>query len=110
MAANCDDHTKNHSFIMAESGSWQLAPAYDVTHAYSPASEWTHQHLMSVNGKFVGITREDLLAVANRFGIGTAKKVIHEVGEAVSNWMEFARETGVDHNEASKIKSHHIIL
>jgi serine/threonine-protein kinase HipA len=65
---------------------------------------------MSVNGKFKVITREDLLAVANRFGIGTAKKVIHEVGEAVSNWMEFARETGVDHNEASKIKSHHIIL
>lgn len=110
MAANCDDHTKNHSFIMAEFGSWQLAPAYDVTHAYSPTSEWTHQHLMSVNGKFKGITREDLLAVANRFGIGTAKKVIHEVGEAVSHWMEFARETGVDHNEASKIKSHHIIL
>ncbi len=110
MAANCDDHTKNHSFIMAEFGSWQLAPAYDVTYAYSPASEWTDQHLMSVNGKFKGITREDLLAVANRFGIGTAKKVIHEVGEAVSNWMEFARETGVDHNEASKIKSHHMLL
>lgn len=110
MASNCDDHTKNHSFILAEFGSWQLAPAYDVTHAYSPASEWTHQHLMSVNGKFKGITREDLLAVANRFGIGTAKKVIHEVGEAVSNWMGFARETGVDHNEASKIKGHHIIL
>lgn len=110
MAANCDDHTKNHSFIMPESGQWQLAPAYDVTHAYSPASEWTHQHLMSVNGKFKGITREDLLAVANRFGIGTAKKVIQEIGEAVSNWMEFASKTGVDHNEASKIKSHHIIL
>ena len=110
MAANCDDHTKNHSFIMAESGQWQLAPAYDVTHAYSPASEWTHQHLMSVNGKFKGITREDLLAVANRFGIGTAKKVIQEVNEAVSNWMGFARETGVDHNEALKIKGHHIIM
>lgn len=110
MAANCDDHTKNHSFIMAESGSWQLAPAYDVTHAHSPTSEWTHQHLMSVNGKFKGIIREDLLAVANRFGIGTAKKVIKEVGEAVSNWMEFANETGVDYREASKIKGHHIIL
>ncbi|HPX61061.1 MAG TPA: type II toxin-antitoxin system HipA family toxin [Deltaproteobacteria bacterium] len=110
MAANCDDHTKNHSFLMAESGSWQLAPAYDVTHAYSPASEWTHQHLMSVNGKFKGITREDLLAVANRFGIGTAKKVIHEVGKAVSNWMKYARETGVAHNEALKIKGHHTII
>ncbi len=38
MAANCDDHTKNHSFIMAEFGSWQLAPAYDVTHAYTPVA------------------------------------------------------------------------
>ena len=34
MARNCDDHTKNFSFILKQGGSWELAPAYDVTHAY----------------------------------------------------------------------------
>ncbi|HEY2915498.1 MAG TPA: HipA domain-containing protein [Candidatus Angelobacter sp.] len=46
MAANCDDHTKNVSFLLRERERWELAPAYDVTHAYNPKGEWTYQHLM----------------------------------------------------------------
>ena len=61
MAANCDDHSKNVSFLLREGEAWELAPAYDVTHAYNPKGEWTYQHLMSVNGKFSDITREDLM-------------------------------------------------
>jgi serine/threonine protein kinase HipA of HipAB toxin-antitoxin module len=30
MAANCDDHSKNVSFLLREGGAWELAPAYDV--------------------------------------------------------------------------------
>ena len=41
-----------------------------------PKGEWTYQHLMSVNGKFSDITREDLMTVADRFGIGTAPQVM----------------------------------
>ena len=26
MAANCDDHTKNQSFLLREGGAWELAP------------------------------------------------------------------------------------
>ena len=63
MAANCDDHTKNISFILCEGEKWQLTPAYDLTHAYNPKGEWTHQHLMAVNGKFADITRSDLLRI-----------------------------------------------
>ncbi|HKC14102.1 MAG TPA: type II toxin-antitoxin system HipA family toxin, partial [Vicinamibacteria bacterium] len=67
MAANCDDHTKNTSFILRAGGSWELAPAYDVTHAHNPHGEWTSQHLLGVNGKFTGISSHDLLQVADRF-------------------------------------------
>ena len=66
MAANCDDHSKNVSFLLREGGAWELAPAYDVTHAYNPKGEWTYQHLMSVNGKFSDITRDDLMVVADQ--------------------------------------------
>ena len=52
LAANCDDHSKNMSFLLREGGAWELAPAYDLTHAFNPSGEWTYQHLMSVNGKF----------------------------------------------------------
>lgn len=110
MGANCDDHTKNFSFVLEKGGTWQFAPAYDVTHAYNPQGANVHQHLMSVNGKFKGITRADLLEVANRFGIGTAKKILKEIAQAVEHWPEFARVAGVDNKEIEKIRSHHQIL
>jgi len=110
MAANCDDHTKNVSFLLREGGNWELAPAYDVTHAHNPAGEWTSQHLMAVNGKFAGITRADLLEVANRFGIGTAAKVLKRVGEAVAAWPDFAAQAGVAAQEVRRIVEHHSVL
>ena len=110
MAANCDDHTKNISFLQREGMRWELAPAYDVTYAYNPAGEWTWQHLMAVNGKFAGITRADLLAVADRFGIGTAPKVLKRVREAVAAWPDFAGQAGVNTTETNRILEHHSLL
>ena len=83
-----DDHTKNFSFLMKEGGEWELAPAYDLT-GYHFSSEdkdfeaWSNPHVLSVNGKTGLITDEDLLTVAERFGIGTAKRALREVKEAV---------------------------
>ena len=106
MAANCDDHTKNISFLLREGEAWELAPAYDVTYAYNPQGEWTYQHLMSVNGKFAGITRDDLMAVADRFGIGTAPQVMRQVAEAVAAWPDFAGQAGVSATEITRIRDH----
>ena len=82
-----DDHTKNFSFLMREGGRWELAPAYDLTGChFSPADsawgDWQNQHALSVNGKFSHITDDDLLAVGERYGIGTASKVLARVKEA----------------------------
>jgi serine/threonine-protein kinase HipA len=107
LSANCDDHTKNISFLLKEGGGWELAPAYDVTHAFNPTGEWTHQHLMSVNGKFRNITREDVLSVADRFAIGTAGKVVKQVEEAMEGWSELAHEAGVDPSEIVRIRNDH---
>jgi len=95
MGRNCDDHSKNFSFRLKRAGNWELAPAYDVTFAHSPTSRWTHQHLMSVNGKFKDFTTRDLLEVADRFGIGTAPHVLARVRDAILAWRKFAQEAGV---------------
>jgi serine/threonine-protein kinase HipA len=95
MGRNCDDHTKNFSFLLRRGGTWELAPAYDVTFAHNPEGEWTNQHLMSVNGRFKDITHLDLLAVADRFAIGTAPQVIVQVRLGVKRWAEFAERAGV---------------
>lgn len=107
MAANCDDHTKNVSFLLREGGDWELAPAYDVTYAYNPRGAWTYQHLMSVNGKFTGISRDDLMLVADRFGVGTASRVLRQVGEAVAAWPDFATRAKVSSLEVPRIQEHH---
>ena len=94
-AANCDDHPKNFSFLLPESGRWQLAPAYDVTHAHNPQSRWTAQHLMAVNGRTRDITRADLATVADRFEVPSARAIIGSVLDAVDSWAEFAAQAEV---------------
>lgn len=110
MAANCDDHTKNSSFILKEGEDWQLAPAYDLVYAYNPDGKWTYQQSMSVNGKFFDITSDDFLIIADRFGIGSAPEVLKQVGEAVSAWPDFAKKAGLSVHEMERIMSYHRVL
>jgi serine/threonine-protein kinase HipA len=111
MGRNCDDHTKNFSFLLRQdSTTWEFAPAYDVTFAHNPRGEWTNQHLMSVNGKFKDFDVDDLLAEADRFGIGTASRVIDEVRTAIQNWPQFAHKAELPDDEMSDIQKQHLLL
>src|SRR6185437_12009063 len=103
MARNCDDHTKNFGFLLKQDRNWELAPAYDVTHAYNPRGEWTYQHLMSVNGRFDDITREDLLVEADRFGVRRAKDLLADVRGTLENWITFANEAKLGMATADRV-------
>ena len=96
MAKNCDDHTKNFSFIMDNAGKWRLAPAFDICHAFRPGSTWVSQHSLSINGKRQNITREDLLQVAKRMNIKKAVAIIDQVHAAVCKWNDFASQANVE--------------
>lgn len=98
LAKNCDDHSKNVSFLLKQEGRWELAPAYDLTYAYTLLgewNEWANSRVMAVNGKFSNITSSDLLEVAEQFGIGTARRELDRVMDAVRRWPEFALAAGV---------------
>jgi serine/threonine-protein kinase HipA len=95
MARNCDDYTKNFSFIMDKTGKWKLAPAFDVCHSYRPGSSWVSQHSLSINGKRMNITKNDLLQVAKKMNIKKADAIIDLVKAAVSKWNDFAAQTNV---------------
>jgi serine/threonine-protein kinase HipA len=91
---NFDDHPKNFAVLMDSDGRWRLAPAYDVM--YAEGDGWTRQHQMSMNGKFSGITRHDLIAIADLFDIPAhGEEVIGEVVDALEQWRDYAIETGV---------------
>ncbi|TNF23605.1 MAG: type II toxin-antitoxin system HipA family toxin, partial [Bacteroidetes bacterium] len=100
---NCDDHTKNISFLMNKRGEWKLSPAYDVTYAYNPDNRWLKQHQLSVNGKRENIYRADLLKVASEMNIKKPLEIIAAVQEAVTNWNEFASTAGIPESQAAAI-------
>lgn len=95
IARNCDDHTKNFSFIMNRSGTWKLAPAFDMCHAYRPGSNWVSQQSLSVNGKRRDITATDMLTVARNMSIKKPEAIIEQIGTVVKNWPRYANEVGV---------------
>ena len=97
LAWNCDDHVKNISYLMDRNGEWFLAPAYDECYAYNPQGDWTSRHQMSVNGRRIGITDEDILACARFANMRErkARAVLDEVKDAVRAWPRFAAEAEV---------------
>ena len=98
LARNCDDHTKNFSFRLMQNRAWELAPAYDICHAYRPDSLWVSQQALSINGKRKNINKENLLTLANNMNIKNARSIINDVNDTVSRWNEFAEEVKVNQN------------
>lgn len=95
LARNCDDHTKNFSFRLKKEETWELAPAYDVCHAYQPGHQWVSQHALSINNKRSDFTKADLLAVEPSIKTKKATEIIDEINEQVNNWNKYANEVGV---------------
>ncbi|MFN5387371.1 MAG: type II toxin-antitoxin system HipA family toxin [Bacteroidota bacterium] len=95
VSRNCDDHTKNFAFRLKKDAQWELAPAYDVCHAYKPNHQWVSQHALSVNGKRKGISKNDLLLVGKSISCRHAATIIDEIEAMVLNWKKFAKEVGV---------------
>jgi len=95
IARNCDDHTKNFSFLYRQGGKWELAPAYDVCHAYRPGSEWVSQHALSINGKRKEIAKTDLLVIGESIRCKKASEIVDEINGTVNQWKRFADEVKV---------------
>jgi len=96
LASNCDDHTKNFSFRLKKDSLWELAPAYDMCHAYRADSIWVSQHALSINGKRKSITKHDVLTLARSMSIKKAEKILTEISEKVSSWNNYADESKVN--------------
>ena len=96
IARNCDDHTKNFSFILKQGGRWELAPAYDICHAYRPGSEWVSRHALSIGGRRENIPRENLITIGKSIGCKKTEEIIDEINEKVHQWGNYAAEARVN--------------
>ena len=95
IATNYDDHTKNFSFILKKDENWRLAPAYDLCFAYDANNQWVNQQTLSVNGKRLDITKEDLMSIAQANNIKKGKRIIDEINDVARSWPNYAKKAHV---------------
>lgn len=106
LANNTDDHNKNFSFLMDESGRWSLAPAYDMTYIFNVGGYLpeTH-HCLLVKGKYTDITLHDVLELAADNGIRKADTIIADVVEALRSFRTLAEKNGVQERWISAVET-----
>jgi len=104
---NQDDHVKNIAFLMNQSGSWSLSPAFDLTYSYNPSGDFTSNHQMTLNGKRNNFTLDDFRTCARSASMkrGRAEAIIDEVRAVVSHWRDYADEVGVNSEQRDKIQN-----
>jgi serine/threonine-protein kinase HipA len=88
-----------------KSGSWRLAPAFDVIYAYNPSGAWTSRHQMTINEKVDDFSLDDFLEVARRFRIIRPMDAILDVSRVLRQWSEFAVEAGIAPDVAIRIQA-----
>lgn len=110
LATNYDDHTKNFSFILKKNDDWRLAPAYDLCFSFDETNQWVSSQTLSVNGKRLNITKEDLMTIAKENSIKKGEKIIQEINHVVKSWNQFAREAEVRKDLKEKISQNLNIL
>jgi len=98
---NRDDHSKNFSWLMNESGKWTLAPAYDLTYSSTQIDE----HSTRVCDEGANPGRKQLIELANEFSISKPEEIIDQVQEAIAQWPAIAKECGVSKVSTRRIQA-----
>ncbi len=91
LVSNCDDHLRNHGFLMHAPGHWSLSPAYDVNPV--PEVERGHGHQTPLSEGSDDFSLEHALTLAESFGLGAtnAKTILREVAAAVGKWQQIGK-------------------
>ncbi|HEY0896725.1 MAG TPA: HipA domain-containing protein, partial [Sphingobacteriaceae bacterium] len=93
LSHNRDDHAKNFSFLMNETGDWRAAPAYDLTFSSGPNGE--QSTMVMGEGRNPGITHLVRLGREAKLSAIKIDQVIEQTKEALSHWKRLAAENGV---------------
>lgn len=105
LASNTDDHLRNHGFLYAGGAGWRLSPAYDL----NPVPVEIKPRILSTTITFdsAAASLELALEVAEEFGLkpDQARAVVREVGAAVSQWKQTAKQMGINEKAITKMAS-----
>lgn len=93
LAHNRDDHSKNFTFLMNETGDWKLSPAYDLTFSWGPGGE--QSTTVMGEGKNPGVEHLRKLGEAAKVHRTTINLTIDQTIQAVNQWESLATSYGV---------------
>ncbi len=93
--SNCDDHLRNHGFILSSKG-WQLSPAYDI----NPDEDGMGLKL-NISEDDNTLDFELAQSVASHFGIAApnAKQIIAHTQHETAQWHATANRLGIAKQE-----------
>ena len=100
MVSNCDDHLRNHGFILEPTG-WRLSPAYDINpmlYAYG-----LHLNIDDVSN---ALSTDLAFDVAEYFHVtkSKAKSIYQRLFKAVSQWESLAQQAGICKEERELLR------
>lgn len=85
MIDNTDDHSKNHAFLRAQDGSWELSPAFDIPTQMNGLGQQALQ--ISPNPKYLNdFSITHAVAAARYFGL-SEEEARHE-WNAIAGWVD----------------------
>lgn len=105
VAANDDDHSRNHAFLMDAIGNWTLAPAFDLTLATYPLASGFRA--ARINGKATAIQRKDLLRLGEDHDVRNPAEIIAQVVDSVSRWDDHAAANEISPANDSLVSGQH---
>ncbi|WP_420441489.1 type II toxin-antitoxin system HipA family toxin [Candidatus Palauibacter sp.] len=105
LISNTDDHLRNHGFLYEDGRGWRLSPAYDLNP--TPA-EIRPRVLQTHIDEYDGAASLDrAMTTAEYYGLDLddAKRIVGEVGRAVSAWRGTAARFGASPEEIMRMES-----
>ncbi len=93
LAHNRDDHAKNFSFLMDETGQWKLSPAYDLTFSSGPHGE--QSTMVMGEGRNPTVTHLIKLGEEAKMAKDRIHDIIQKTQISLAKWPEMAKQYGV---------------
>lgn len=93
LAHNRDDHAKNFSFLMDESGIWKLAPAYDLTFSSGPNNE--QSTMVMGEGRNPKVSHLVKLGHDAKLSKKRIVEIIDQTKGALERWTDLAKNHNV---------------
>jgi serine/threonine-protein kinase HipA len=84
---NCDDHLRNHGFLLLDAGGWRLSPAYDI----NPVPEHERRQFMATPvapGRDGGVAAAMEVSASFGLALPQAKEELRRIIEAMQDWKK----------------------